>query len=96
MRERRENPKRLSEKHGSNPTSYPYVAIGINRNTRNGKLLESFAGYCKQHPEERFWQALRNWSGRNFVFVSDTGPHDLMTFSTTDLEDTFYWEGKSE
>jgi hypothetical protein len=65
--------------------------------TRNSKLLESFVTYCRQHPDERFWQALRNWSGAfNFIFASHTGPHDLATFSVTDLHDTFYWEGKSE
>src|SRR4051794_5248801 len=31
---------------------------------RNETLLNDFVAYCKQHPGERFWQALRNWSGQ--------------------------------
>ena len=32
--------------------------------------LKSFIAYCEQHPEERFWQALRNWSGSDAVYRS--------------------------
>jgi hypothetical protein len=39
--------------------------------TKNSKVLESFVNYCEAHPEERFWQALRNWSGYSFVGVWD-------------------------
>lgn len=31
---------------------------------KNKKLLNSFVDYCLKHPNERFWQALRNWSGQ--------------------------------
>ena len=54
--------------------------------TRNSKLLEDFTRYCQKYPEQRFWQALRNWSGYPFVLVSDTK-------KTTD---TFFWEGKDK
>ena len=50
--------------------------------------LADFVAYCAAHPTERFWQALRNWSGRNFIFASDTKPPSA-------LDDTFYWEGRS-
>ncbi|HXE14054.1 MAG TPA: hypothetical protein VN633_18145, partial [Bryobacteraceae bacterium] len=30
--------------------------------TRNSEALANFTKYCEQHPHERFWQALRNWS----------------------------------
>lgn len=30
--------------------------------TRNSEALESFTRYCQQNPDQRFWQALRNWS----------------------------------
>lgn len=30
---------------------------------KSQKLLESFTVYCVEHPELRFWQALRAWSG---------------------------------
>ena len=55
---------------------------------KNKKLLDSFVAYCQQHPEERFWQALRNWSGHNFIFVSQ--------FLKIGVQDTFYWEGKDK
>jgi len=56
------------------------------KKTRNSEVLTSFTEYCKKNPEERFWQALRNWSNFSFVFVSD---------SVGIVEqDTFYWEGK--
>jgi len=49
-------------------------------------LLESFVVYCQEHPEERFWQALRNWSRWSFVAVSN----DLVGWT-----DTMFWEGRS-
>jgi hypothetical protein len=30
--------------------------------SRNSKALESFFMYCLANPEQRFWQALKNWS----------------------------------
>ena len=54
--------------------------------TRNSVPLESFSQYCVDHPEQRFWQALRNWSGYSFIYVSDE-PVD------GGLQDTFYREG---
>ena len=53
---------------------------------KSQKLLESFVTYCQEHPGERFWQALRNWSKWSFVAVSN----DL-----TGWCDTFFWEGRS-
>jgi len=48
--------------------------------SRNSATLASFALYCQQNPEQRFWQALRNWSEHSFIVA--------------DSVDTFYWEGK--
>lgn len=62
--------------------------------TRNSKTLASFIEYCNNHPEERFWQALRNWVGFAFIVVSDYPPFD-QNFGENTVEDTFYWEGKS-
>jgi len=56
---------------------------------RNEKVLDDFIRYCIMHPEERFWQALRNWSKFSFVFVATT--HE-----NSSLQDTFYWEGKDK
>lgn len=49
---------------------------------RSEPLLQSFIEYCKDHPEQRFWQALRNWCKWPFVCVADG----------TETLDTFYWE----
>ena len=55
---------------------------------KNLKLLTEFAKYCESHPEERFWQALRNWSGSVFILKSRYLPPD------NHIQDTFYLEGK--
>lgn len=52
----------------------------------NKELLESFTQYCDENPEQRFWQALRNWAGVSFLCVKDND-----TF-----QDTFYWQKKNE
>jgi hypothetical protein len=57
--------------------------------TRNSEVLASFVAYCEANPEQRFWQALRNWTKYNFVLVSNQPPSPWAGF-----EDTFYWEGK--
>lgn len=55
---------------------------------KSEKLLTSFIAYCLEHPEERFWQALKNWCGWNFVMVAEK-PEDAG-------RDTFYWEDNEE
>lgn len=55
--------------------------------TRNSEVLSTFVAYCIAHPDERFWQAIRNFSGKAFVFAGE---------DPDDLQDTFYWEGKDE
>ena len=50
----------------------------------NHTLLNSFIAYCIAHPEERFWQALRNWAGVGFIYTSTT------PIEADGLEDTFY------
>lgn len=66
---------------------------------RNSKVLTSFVLYCSEHPEERFWQALRNWCGHNFILVNSRPPLDWHYESNLselldDLKDTFNWEGR--
>lgn len=56
------------------------------KETRNSKVLKDFVKYCKANPEQRFWQALRNWAGVGFVSVSN---------GVDFMQDTFYWEGKT-
>lgn len=54
----------------------------------NEKLLAEFTEYCKEHPGERFWQALRNWSQASAVWYEyrDSGQQ----------KDTFYWNNKDK
>ena len=57
---------------------------------KNIKLLKDFKKYCVKHPEQRFWQALRNWSGFAFIYANkDTRINDAG-------QDTFYFEGKDK
>lgn len=57
--------------------------------TRNSKVLESFVKYCQEHPGERFWQALRNWSG----YDSIKGEWAKGPFAWQQI-DTFHFEGR--
>jgi hypothetical protein len=57
--------------------------------TTDNKILVDFVKYATTHSTERFWQAVRNWSGYPFVVVSDTRPQ------RADQEDTFLWLGRS-
>ncbi len=58
--------------------------------SKNQKVLNDFILYCSKHPEQRFWQALCNWSGYKFILRSNSN-----TFRRDGLlEDTFYIEGK--
>ena len=62
--------------------------------TRNSATLRDFSEYCIEHPEERFWQALRNWSGAAFVlFIEDRGYHSGSSI-VVENHDTFHREGK--
>lgn len=58
---------------------------------KNIKLLEDFTSYCGAHPELRFWQALRAWAGRGYIFTADEMPEDM-----SKLTDTFYFENKND
>lgn len=51
---------------------------------KSKEKLKSFTEYCKKNPDLRFWQALRNWSGYNFIYGSKKSVLD------TNLIDTFY------
>ena len=55
-------------------------------------LLNDFADYCLKNPEERFWQVLRNWSGKNFILASDASSYERRKELA---EDTFYWEARN-
>ena len=63
---------------------------------KNKKLLDSFVKYCTEHPEERFWQALRNWARESnpkiqfILTASALSIGEKMEF--TNIRDTFYNE----
>jgi len=59
---------------------------------KSKKTLDSFVAYCKENPEQRFWQALRNWSGYGFIFGCNAIRHG--DADKSNLEDTFYKEEK--
>lgn len=59
--------------------------FNFKRMNKNKKTLESFVEYCDKHPEQRFWQALRNWSGYEAIY---SGP--VVDLRLEDLKDTFY------
>jgi hypothetical protein len=54
-------------------------------------LLDSFTDYCRDHPTERFWQALRNWSRFNYVLVSNATDYAERKEKALD---TFYWDAR--
>lgn len=54
--------------------------------SKNISQLKSFTAYCEAHPEERFWQALRNWSQYSFIYGSN------VSLDSNEVEDTFYKE----
>jgi hypothetical protein len=62
------------------------------KNSRSYETLLSFVTYCEQNPEQRFWQALRNWSGYHYILTSDVPLYKVN--NETPLRDTFYLEGK--
>lgn len=63
----------------------------------NKDLLKDFVKYCEDNPEQRFWQALRNWSGQPFILTAQKIDHgDFGQDGFIGIEDTFYWENKNK
>lgn len=59
-------------------------------NIRSEKTKKLFVKYMQEHPEERFWQSIRNFSGYPFIVGSNVAPDDDIKLG--DQEDTFYIE----
>lgn len=55
-------------------------------------LLDSFTEHCRDHPTERFWQALRNWAGVNFILASNATDY---AERGRQAKDTFYWDARN-
>lgn len=59
--------------------------------SQNEEQLKSFTEYCVDHPTERFWQALKNWSEYTFIYASTNNTSEENDAATKlGLEDTFY------
>jgi hypothetical protein len=54
--------------------------------------LKSFIKYCEKNSNERFWQALRNWSGNDFIYISNVlrDDIDIPAEKSAYLLDTFF------
>lgn len=67
---------------------------------KSKELLENFTAYCAENPEQRFFQALRNWLKVEAVLVwrpkktSACMMDYSAPFADMGLEDLFYWESK--
>ena len=67
---------------------------------KSKRLLDSFVQYCESNPSERFWQALRNWSGYTFIYGQKRSKKGELWVNTAFdskghqvvVEDTFYIE----
>lgn len=57
---------------------------------KNSDTLSDFIDYCYKHPNERFWQALRNWSKAEYIKINNPIDNELGDI------DTFYFEGKDK
>lgn len=64
-------------------------------NTRDARNKDDLLRYIEEHPEQRLWQAIRNWSGHGFVMVGElTEDERGNVIFPKGLEDTFYFEGR--
>lgn len=76
----------------------PYDTLMANHD----QTLESFLEYLKNNPSDRFWQALRNWSGNDFIFFGNMtnrrGSNARVVIDTMAvyLDDTFNYAGKDK
>lgn len=64
---------------------FPDMVVHDCNPIKSQPVLMDFITYCHDHPEERFWQALRNWAKVPFILTSEDGLNG---------QDTFYKEGK--
>ena len=53
---------------------------------KSRELLWEFMDYCIKNPEQRFWQALRNWSSFAKIYGEVDGGAEMI--------DTFYEDKK--
>lgn len=53
---------------------------------KNGAVqkAEEFLAYCKANPDYRFWQALCNWSGAAFIYMTSPDGKQVDTWHLRD------------
>ena len=73
-------------------TRLPRDDVIIGKDHRAYGDLELFLIYLAAHPDERLFQALRNWLGCGYIFISNKMSPELIKH----CEDTFYWENFAE
>jgi len=57
---------------------------------RDAETKQAFIDYLVDHPEYRFWQAIRNFWGAPYVLVADE--KDFKDGEFSDIYDTYYIE----
>lgn len=58
--------------------------------SKNSKQLISFVSYCVNNPEQRFFQALRNWDKSAYILRQKKFTTSAVTTWGEGIEDTFY------
>lgn len=48
--------------------------------SKNKKMLDEFTAYCEEHPEMRFWQALRAFVGCGYIYTQTRDEPLIDTF----------------
>jgi hypothetical protein len=67
------------------------VPLCLKCGTKSTNLtLNSFVDYCNKHQSERFWQALRNWSGARFILKAKRFNMDKNEWE--EIQDTFHFD----
>lgn len=69
----------------------------VRKKSKNRGLLNCFIKYCELNPEQRFWQALKNWSKWNYIlksthYESAMFNHKYLSDNDVETQDTFYEE----
>jgi hypothetical protein len=63
--------------------------------SQNKATLDAFRAYCEENPSQRFWQALRNWSGAKFILETNFAPFEFGKDNGW-MKDTFHREGREK
>jgi hypothetical protein len=58
------------ERTNINEGIHPSVDKRHGMPSENKELLDSFVKYCEANPNQRFWQALSNWSPFSYIYGS--------------------------